>query len=336
MNTWKGRVRKIATDRNEPYLLAFILLLVTIFQIGNSNYLTVENMFDVLKSISYMGLFAMAMFIPIMSGGIDISICTIGAAAQYVMGLLMVRNPELSPLLVIFLGLLTGVSMGLLNGWLIHMLEVPPMIVTISTMNLYYSMLQLLTKGEWLHSFPQWFQKLGSWNVFTLYNARGGRFGLSGLTLVWFAFMFVVYLVMNKMAIGRRVYAMGGNLLSARRAGISILPMRLFVYATSGFLSAIAGMMQAASAQFITTTSVYGLEMHAIAAIALGGASLDGGSGRIFGTILGIVIIEMIGNGLQLNRVSSYWSTGIIGVIVLISVVLTAMKNVYKQKGVSL
>lgn len=334
MNVRKEKMKRMLLGSNEFYLTIFICILVTIFQIGNPNYLTAENIFDVLKSISYMGLFAMAMFIPIMSGGIDISICTIAGCSQYVMGIMMVKYSDLSPAIIILMGLITGLLMGMINGILIHLLEVPEMIVTISTMNLYYSALQLLTKGEWLYRFPEWFQKAGAWNVFTLQNKNGGRYGLSGLSLIWFISMLVVYFIMNRCSIGRKVYAMGGDMISAKRAGINAFKMRLFIYSMSGILSALAGMIQAASAQFITTTSVYGLEMHAIAAIALGGASLDGGKGHIFGTILGIIIIEMISNGLQLMRVSSYWSTGVIGVIVLISVIVTACKSIYQRRRV--
>lgn len=324
---WEKTAKK-AVRSNELYLVLFIGFLAFLFQAGNANFLTFENMFDVLKSISYMGLFAMAMFVVIISGGIDVSICPVAACAQYCMGLLMLRFPDAPPVLILLVPLLIGISLGMFNGLLIYLLKVPPMIVTISTMNLYFGILQIATSGQWLREFPGWFVNFGNWKVIHMVNANGAVYGLSGLTLLWFLFMAAVYFLMNRCAIGRRIFAMGGNEVAAQRSGINMFRMYLFIYGLSGCLAAMAGIIQAASAQFITTTSVFGLEMNVIAAIALGGASLTGGRGRIFGTILGIIIIEIIGNGLQLNRISSYWEMGIIGVIILVSIVITAVQQI--------
>lgn len=322
------RELKKTVHSNELYLLLFIGFLAALFQFGNSNFLTLENMFDVLKSISFMGLFAMAMFVVIISGGIDVSICPIAACAQYCMGVLMLKHPETSPVFAILLPLAIGIVLGMINGFLIYLLKVPPMIVTISTMNLYFGVLQIATSGQWLREFPDWFKNFGNWKVFHLVNENGSIYGLSGLTFLWFLFMALVYVLMNRCAIGRQIYAIGGNETAAQRAGVKIFKLDLFIYGLSGGLAAMAGIIQAASAQFITTTSVFGLEMNVIAAIALGGASLVGGKGKIFGTILGIIIIEIIGNGLQLNKISSYWETGIIGIIILASIIITALQQI--------
>lgn len=316
---------------HEFYLCIFVCVVLAVFQLINRNFLTGENMLDVLKDISFMGLLTTAMFVVIIAGGIDISICPIAACVQYLMGILMVKF-DAPPVVALILPIVLGIAMGSLNGVLIHFLKVPPMIVTIATMNIYNSILQIVTGGNWLYQFPQWFADFSNWKLVSFSNNAGGSYGLSGLVLIWIVAMLFVYLLMNKCTLGRKIYAMGSNIVAAERAGINILGMRVFVYALCGMLSAIAGIVQAASAQFITTNSMSGLDMYAIAAIALGGARLAGGRGTIFGTILGTCVLQIVGNGLQLSKVSSYWVTASVGIILMVSIIITAVQGMLEDR----
>ena len=137
--------RKTVLSDTRLYLLVFTVLLMTVFQIGNSNFLSAKNIFELLKSNSYMVIMSMAMLVVIISGGIDISICPIAASAEYLMAWMISKNSEIKPIIVFVAPILLALCLGSLNGFLVQKLKVPPMIVTISTMNIYYGVLQLLS-----------------------------------------------------------------------------------------------------------------------------------------------------------------------------------------------
>lgn len=294
------------------YLFLFLVLLLTAFQIGNSNFLSVKNIFELLKSNAYMGIMSLGMLIVIISGGIDISICPMAASAEYLMAWLLSERPDMNPLLVMALPILLALCMGLLNGTLIYMLKVPPMIVTISTMNIYYGILQLLSKGNSIFIFPKWFKVLGSAKIFHFTDANGFAGGLSVLTMVWLVLIFITFFILQRTRTGRQIYAIGGNQQAAVRTGVNLRNNYLFIYGFCGFLCGIAGIMHGLSAQYVAPSVIYGQEMLVIAAISLGGANLLGGFGTVSGTIMGLAVIRCITSGLTLSKVSTYWQDAIL------------------------
>lgn len=323
--------KKIMKD-TRFYLLIFIVLLLTVFQVGNQNFLSAKNVFELLKSNSYMIIMSMGMLVVIISGGIDISICPIAGSAEFLMAWMVSSNPEISPVFAIGLPILLGLSMGLINGTLVHVLNVPPMIVTISTMNIYYGILQLLSKGNAIFHFPKWFQNLGSTYLFRFTSSDGMKSGLSLLTVISILIIALTYFLLNKTKQGRQIFALGGNQQAASRAGVNLLGNHLFIYGFCGLLSGIAGITHGLSAQYVAPQVIFGQEMLIIAAIALGGASLLGGYGTVSGTVMGIIVIRCISSGLTLNRVSTYWQDAILGFVILVSIILGSFKAIVNKR----
>ena len=328
------KINKVLHD-TRFYLLIFIIFLMTVFQMGNSNFLSAKNIFELLKSNSYMGIMSMGMLVVIISGGIDISICPIAGAAEFLMAWMLTTVPDLNPIIVLTLPIVMALGMGLLNGALIHVLHVPPMIVTISTMNIYYGFLQLLSKGNSIYIFPGWFRKLGGWDVFSFTDASGIKGGLSILTIICAIVMIISFVLLTKTKAGRQIVAVGGNQQAALRVGVNSLKIHLLIYGFCGFLCGIAGIVHGLSAQFVAPQVIYGQEMLIIAAISLGGANLLGGYGTVSGTLMGIIVIRCITSGLTLNQLSTYWQDAVVGFVILASILIGAFKAIANRRRCS-
>lgn len=325
------KINKVFHD-TRFYLFIFIIFLMAVFQAGNSNFLSAKNIFELLKSNSYMGIMSMGMLIVIISGGIDISICPIAGAAEFLMAWMLTEVPDMNPVIVIMLPVVMALGMGLLNGGLIHILRVPPMIVTISTMNIYYGFLQLLSKGNSIYIFPNWFRKLGGFNIFSFTDSNGITGGLSILTIICAIVMVVSFIMLTKTKIGRQIFAIGGNQQAALRMGVNSLKIHLLIYGICGLLCGIAGIVHGLSAQYVAPQVIYGQEMLIIAAISLGGTNLLGGYGTVTGTLMGIIVIRCITSGLTLNQVSTYWQDAVVGFVILASILIGAFKAIANRR----
>jgi simple sugar transport system permease protein len=321
--------------RNEVYLFFVIIGLSIILSIFNPNFFTLENLFDILRSYSFMGILAVGLLVVLLSGGIDISFTANATVAQYVMAYLLVNNPEMSIFLAIFIPCAIGIVLGGVNASLIYFLNAPPIIITISTLNVFFGVLQFISGGKWLYNFPVWFRNFSKITVVKLVNPEGIPYGLSILTIIWIAIILITFFILKYTTLGRKIYAMGGNIVAAKRSGLNILQLQMFVYCFMGLFAGIASIIQALLAQTVAPNAIMGRELEIIAAVVLGGASLAGGSGSLIGTLLGVSLIAVISNGLTLMRVSSYWQKVFIGLIIIISVSITALQRTTMARRVA-
>ena len=215
-----------------------------------------------------------------------------------------------------------GVLLGLMNALLVNRLRVPSIIITISTLNIFYGLLLWLSKGVWLYDFPPWFEK--GVMLFKYTDADGYDYGLGLPLLTMIAVVLLTAFIMNFTTVGRKIYAMGGNRESASRVGFSVLRLQLFVYGYMGLMSGAAGVVQAWTVMTVAPDSLLGYELTVLAAVVLGGTSLIGGRGTLTGTLLGVILLAVMQNGLNLLGVSSYWQTLITGAIIVVSISVTA------------
>ncbi len=327
VNMEETGVGKKLLKRNEIYLFFVIIGLSIILSIFNPNFFTLENLFDILRSYSFMGILAVGLLVVLLSGGIDISFTANATVAQYVMAYLLVNNPEMSIFLTILIPCAIGIALGGINASLIYFLNAPPIIITIATLNVFFGVLQFISGGKWLYNFPVWFRNFSKITVIKLVNPEGIPYGLSILTIIWIAIILGTFFILKYTTLGRKIYAMGGNIEAAKRSGLNILQLQMFVYCFMGFFAGIASIIQALLAQTVAPNAIMGRELEIIAAVVLGGASLAGGSGSLIGTLLGVSLIAVISNGLTLMRVSSYWQKVFIGLIIIISVIVTALQR---------
>jgi simple sugar transport system permease protein len=284
-----------------------------------------ENLFDILKSTSFQGIFAIGVLFVLISGGIDISFAATATIAEY--GTVLVCQAMGGSMVTAFLlAIVMGVALGTVNGWLIHRFSIPPIITTIATMNLYYGLLIVFSKGKWIYALPSYFRSFADVRVITLYTAEGIPYGLSVVTVIWIALMLAAACILHKTRLGRSVYAVGGDVVSASRVGIDVRANRLFVYAFMGAMAAIAGIVQALLVQTVAPNSIVGKELNVIAAVVLGGASLSGGIGTVSGTFLGVMLLAIVQNGMTLMKVPAIWYDVFIGVVILVSVGFSSFK----------
>ncbi len=317
----EGARRKISAS-HETWLLLVIVAIGAIMSVLAPGFLSIANIVDLLETYSVQGILAMGLFVVLVAGGIDISFAATASVAQYIAALMAARL-HLSPLLCIPAGLLIGTALGCLNAALIHHVRVTSIIATIATMSVYFALLMYFTGGRSIYDLPGWWADRV---VFAEWEANNGdlvRITLPIVVLVLSALL--TWVVMTRSNGGRQLYAMGGNPESARRIGIDIGRMHYLAYGFLGFMAALGGLVQAQRVGESVPNAMVGGELSVLSAAVLGGASLTGGAGSVPGVLLGIVLLAMLQNGLNLMGVSPYFFQIVIGAVILLSTSFTVL-----------
>lgn len=314
------RIRKVfSCHETYLFLITCMVFLFLSYETGGV-FSTFENMQDMVSGIATTGILAAGVLVILISGGIDISFMAIAAVVQYSCGYFMLQSASANLLLIFLLGAAVGILLGLVNGGLIYVLQVPTIIVTIATSNVYYGLLVWISKGKLLNHFPAWFSAKSSFTVGTLpLLLMLGVFLMTGILLRF-------------TKIGRSVFAIGGNRTAAKRLGISVLKIDFCIYGYLGFLSAAAGLLQMYLSQTVAPNTMYGSELEVLAMVVMGGAALTGGRGTAIGTLIGTLLIGAVGNGIVLLGISSYWFDFLTGLIILICFCITGLSTV-KRRG---
>jgi simple sugar transport system permease protein len=318
--------RRLANLRRRPeaWLLAVILLAVATLSVTARDFLTLPNLIDLLETYSVQAIMAMGLFVVLVSGGIDISFAATASVAQYSAAMLATRAGLPAPV-VILAGLAIGTALGCVNAALIHYVRITSIIATIAMMSVSFSLLMYFSGGKSIYTLPDWWTDRV---VFYEWETASGDLVRITLPIV---LMIVVALFtwawMTRSAIGRQLYAMGGNPEAARRIGISIGTLQFVAYGYLGFLAAVAGMLQAHRVGESVPNAMFNTELAVLSAAVLGGASLSGGIGTVPGVLLGIILLAILQNGLNLLGVSSYFFQIVIGITILVSTSITVISS---------
>ena len=323
-------VNKFGIKTHELFLSLTILVIGGYLSFASSDFLTLGNIYDLINNYAMLTILACGLFIVLISGGIDISFPAMTIISQYVMVTLIQGTTGNFALAFALAGGL-GLLLGLINATLVNRLNVPSIIITISTLNIFYGLLLYLTKGVWLYSYPEWFEE--GMMLFKFTAADGYDYGLSLPIITLLAVVALTGFIMNKTSVGRMIYAMGGNREAASRMGFGIFKMQLFVYGYMGLMSGVAGVVQSATVLTVAPDSLLGYELTVLAAVVLGGTSIVGGRGTLLGTLLGVILLAVLQNGLNLLGISSYWHTVVTGVVIVTSISMTAWSQ-RKGQGV--
>ncbi|AMA73932.1 MULTISPECIES: ABC transporter permease subunit [Aneurinibacillus] len=293
-----------------------LLIITVILAVLSPNFLTLDNILNVLRQVSINALIAFGMTFVILTGGIDLSVGAILALAGALTAGMMTAGMD--PLLSILIALLSGVLMGTANGLLIAKGKVAPFIATLSTMTIFRGLTLVYTEGRPITGFDS--------EMFTMLGA--GYFFVIPVPVLWMLGCFaVLYFILKKTAFGRRIYAIGGNEEAAILSGIKADRVKIYIYALTGLLSALAGVILTSRLNSAQANAGMGYELDAIAAVVLGGTSLSGGRGWIFGTLIGAMIIGVLNNGLNLLEVSSFYQQVVKGAVILLAVLLDRKKT---------
>ncbi|SHF86927.1 monosaccharide ABC transporter membrane protein, CUT2 family [Flavobacterium fluvii] len=298
-----------------------LLLLCIFLSILSDKFLTVDNGWNVLRQISVNICISVGMTLVVLTAGIDLSVGSIlafsGAVAA---GLLKsgISFPEndlfigFTLLGTILAGVATGSFLGFFNGWVITKFKVPPFVATLAMLTVARGFTMLWTKGYPISSLGTNFAYIGT----------GWFLGIP--ILVWIAVVVVIaaMIISNKTALGRYIYAIGGNENAAKLSGINIDKVKIIVYTLAGALAAIGGIMVTSRLDSAQPNAGMSYELDAIAAVVIGGTSLSGGRGTIIGTVLGAIIIGVLNNGLVLLDVSPFWQQVVKGMVILLAVMI--------------
>ena len=308
-----------AAFRRHDVQIASIVVMVVLFSAISPNFLSAGNMVSLLENYSVMAIMASGLLVVLISGGIDISFAAIAAVSQYLVATILVHSSG-NWLVAFGLAAAFGALLGVVNALLIYYLRALAVIVTISTMTFYFAILMFVTDGKSIFNLPDWF------------TADLSLFGIPFPVVVAGIVLLVTVFFLSRLSIGRQIYGLGGNPEAAKRMGCNLLGLQCFVYGYSGFTAGIAGLVQAHRVEEVVPNALIGRELDVLAAVVLGGASLLGGIGTVSGTILGIVLLAILQNGLTLLGVSSYSFGFVTGLIILISVSATAYAAKRQQK----
>lgn len=321
-----------AFSQNETYLFLILVALIAIVSLINPRFFTARNAFQILRTSAFTGILSVGFLFVLIQGGLDISFTATATVAQYLMAVVLASNPEVPIVVAILLPIVVGTALGAFNALLIHGLNAPSIIIAISNLNVYYGVLQIISGGTWIYDFPRWFNRLGKGFVFHFVDENGAAFGLAYLTLIWIAVAVVGFVILKQAKLGRRLYALGGNIEAARRSGLSVFRLRLFAYSFLGTLAGLAGLVQALDTQTVAPNALVGREFDVVAAVVLGGANIFGGEGSVGGTVLGVLLITVITNALTILKVPTYWHQVIIGAVVLGSISVTSVRTLLARR----
>lgn len=306
---------KIRTGTTGP-LIGF-LLLVAYLSLATDTFFTLRNFLNVLDQITVLGILAVGMTFVILIGGIDLSVGSLLALCGMVMGHLA-KEAGWSMASAIAAGLLVAGFAGGISGSLVAYFRVPAFIATLAMMSAARGLANMVTDGHQIISFPIWFNLMAV--------IRHG-----GLITITVAIMLIVFLMgwfyLKYTSGGRCLYAIGGNEEVARLAGINVRLHTVGVYITAGVLSGLAGILLGARLDSVQPSAGFTYELDAIAAVVIGGTSLSGGSGSLAGTAIGVLIIGVLRNGLNLIGVSPFMQQVVIGVVIAAAVATEALKK---------
>ena len=286
-----------------------------------STFLTLTNLFDLINASSVNIIFGVGLLVVLIAGGIDISFAVAASVVQYLTALTLQRLGGGDWALGLILAAAFGAALGCFNAFWIYQFRIVSIVVTIATYNLFFGLLMFFSGGVSLYDLPDW---LTTRVAIVSVQTASGPAEITVLVLVMILCVAATWLLLRRTSTGRQLYAMGDNTEGARRIGVSLATMHYLAFGWLGLMAGIAGLMQAHYAQEVVPNALYGRELDVLAAVVLGGARLGGGRGSILGVILGIILVAMTQNGLNLLGISPYAFKMIVGAIILVAITLSS------------
>lgn len=309
--------KKSIKDKLSTYTLVLIILgLGVILSFTTESFLTMTNIMNILRQVSINGILAIGMSLVCLTGGIDLSVGSILAFSGIITaGLLNTSGLPIPVIALIAIGI--GAVLGLLNGYFVAYWDAPAFVVTLSMMTVARGLTYIYCDGKPISKLPGEFLNIG----------KGSILGVPTPALI-LAIVFIVFFVMlEKFKLGRYIYAVGGNMQAALVSGINVRRITTLVYIFSGICCGIAAVVLTARVSAGLPTAGEGYELDAIAATVIGGTSLSGGRGKLWGTLLGALLLGMVNTGLDLLNVTSFYQKVVKGLIILGAILIDSRRN---------
>ncbi|NDL63905.1 autoinducer 2 ABC transporter permease LsrC [Acerihabitans arboris] len=297
-------LRLLQNNREFTALLAILALFVLLGALDRS-YIGFQTLSMIFSSAQILMLLAMGAALVMLTRNIDVSVGSVAGLCAVTLGLLLNAGWMLTT--AILFTLLVGLVAGLFNGVLVAWCRIPAIVATLGTLGLYRGLMLLLTGGKWIEGLPSGLKALSS----------PSWLGISPIGWLIMLLLAGLFWLCSRSAFGRSFYAVGDNLQGARQLGVPVNAIRITAFAVNGLMAALAGIVFASQIGFVPNQTGSGLEMKAIAACVLGGISLLGGTGTVFGAILGAYFLTQIDSVLVLLRLPAWWNDFIAGLVLL-------------------
>lgn len=315
----EGFSHRLGRFAKEQYPLLILVVLLIIAGASSDAFFSVRNITNLLLQVSVIGIVTLAQFIIIVSAGIDISVGSIVALAG-VMGAMLFGGQ--SVVIAILVAVCIGAASGALTGYLVSYRALEPFIVTLGIMALGRGLVYAATEGSPVRPGAENFREIATTAIA----------GVPLLAIIWIVLAIAVAFIMNRTVFGRRVLAIGSSKDAARAAGIPVERTLMLVYVVAGVLVGFAGFLLASRVGSATPTAGNLYELDAIAAVVIGGTSLVGGRGKVFGAVIGTLILGVISNLLVLLNVSTYLQDAFRGGLILVAIILTSISFTRRRK----
>lgn len=312
-----AKVRRFSFT-SKPWFSAvvpLVVIFVFISLLRPETFLTSSNIMNVLRQAAVYAIMAVGMTFPIITGGIDLSQGSLLAVVAIVAGMLLESTGNV--FLAVTAGLVIGAVVGALNGTVIALLNMPPFIMTLGTMRALRGVALLLTKGTPVDITMDSFRTMGT----------GSFLGVPIPVYLFVAVAALAQVILSKTATGRYIYALGSNVEAAQISGVKIMANRVKAYLISGVCVAIAAILYMSRLGSAQPIAGEGYEMEAVAATVIGGTSIVGGEGSAMGSIIGAVVVAIIKNAMVLLKISTYWQSIVIGLVIVVSVSIDIIRK---------
>lgn len=322
--------------QNETLVAITIVLLCIVIGVINPVFFTTANLFNLLRGAIVMGILAMGVLLVIVSGGIDVSFTAVAIFAMYTtVEFFRDYFPEAPLVLMFAMSGAIGMLLGAINGFFIAQFKLPTLIVTLGTLSMFRGFLLFAIGNRIIRDVPPAMTAFARSSLWDVEMANGGIAKLQPGILVTIGVALATWLLLRYTMLGRSIFALGGAREAAERAGFNVKRVQYFIYITVGLLAGIGGMMFGALSRQANPQDIAGTELDVIAAVVLGGASLTGGRGTVFGTLLGVALVVIMTNSLILMGVPSTWQRVVIGAIILIGTGIPAIQAKRARRRIS-
>lgn len=309
----------------EFYVALIILLLCTVIQMKSGQFFTGNNLVDLVRAFAVPAMFCIGEMFVIITGGVDVSFPAIASLSMFVV-CSELENFASNPLEYFLVAMLIGLVVGILNGVIIARFKFPALIVTLGTSSICFGIMQGVFKSrEYPLCAP--LKELGEMNLFSATNP------VSGLTsnmpvgvILMVILVFLGWFILNRTMLGRGIYAIGGDVKAAQRAGFNVFGILVFIYAFSGCMAGLIGVLRSTMLLAVHPNNLEGMEMTVIAACVLGGVRMTGGKGSVLGAMLGMALLVIVDNSLILLGISTIWKKVFIGGIIIIGTAASAIQ----------
>ncbi len=321
------RLKKLLRH-NEFYIFVVILLLSFLIQSRSGQFYTPNNIVDIIAALIVPGLFAIGAFMVIVSGGIDISFPALASLSIYTTTRILVDiDYQGGILLPLVLTIIFGAVLGAVNGFLISRFKLQPLIVTLGVASMFRGFMQGVLKSVQIAVIPKGMSEFGTSSLFVAKNMETGLTSrMPTAIIILIITLVVVYFILNHTMYGRGLYAIGGNEISAERAGFNVKRIKFFLYVMVGIISSLAGLIRVSMMTQCHPTNMLGMEMMIIAGVVLGGVAITGGAGTLKGCMLGTILIIIVQNSLILMGIPTFWQGFFLGMLIIVGTGVSALQ----------